>query len=211
MISINLFHPLKTFAGKQNLRTDIVIEQGEIIHLSGVSGSGKTTLLNFIAGFAIPAEGRISVGDQIWLDTAGKINLAVNKRKPGFVFQHYGLFPHMTVKQHLEYACSEKGLIAELIHMAGLQDFCSHRPAALSAGQQQRLGIVRALATKPRLLLMDEPFSALDETGKSALMNSMKEFMLRHGITAIVASHNFREMSGFSGRELLMQELTEGS
>ncbi len=206
MINLQFEQLVKSYAGKKTLRVNLQIAEGEIMHLYGISGSGKTTLLNIIAGFKNPAGGLIQVAGKVWFDSKQGINLAVNQRKAGFVFQNYALFQHMTVVEHLKYACKEIALIERLIHMAALESFKNHLPSTLSAGQQQRLGIIRALSTCPPLLLMDEPFSALDDESKALLLTNLKEFLNEYHTTAIIASHNHSEMKGLATNYLNMND-----
>lgn len=202
MIEIQVRQKIKTWNGPCTLAVDRQYQQTDITHLYGVSGSGKTTLLKIIAGFIRPESGLIRVQGTTWLDTSGGIDMAVNLRRPGFVFQNYALFPQMTVCGHMNYACKDEVLKARLLELAGLENFSTHLPAQLSSGQQQRLGIIRALATKPRILLMDEPFSALDEQTKKTVMEGLRDFLAENSIYCLVASHNHAEMNGFATTEL---------
>lgn len=198
MINLQFEHLVKSYAGKKTLCINLQITKGEIVHLYGISGSGKTTLLKIIAGFKNPDKGMIQVAGRVWFDSIQRINLPVNQRKAGFVFQNYALFQHMTVIAHLKYACKNVELIDRLINMAALESFINHLPSTLSAGQQQRLGIIRALSICPPLLLMDEPFSALDDDSKALLLIDLQEFFIEYGMTAIIASHNHSEMIGLA-------------
>lgn len=215
MIDLQIAHRFKSYAGTKKLQLRVNFKTGDIVHLYGTSGSGKTTLLNIIAGFTAPDQGSIKVEEKLWLDTARKINLPVNQRKAGFVFQQYALFQHMTVHRHLTYSTNEHVLIDELINLASLDSFRNNYPRQLSAGQQQRLGIIRALSTRPRLLLMDEPFSALDDESKNSLITKLGEFIHSNQVTCIVASHNHAEMKAFANQTLdivaCLTQATEGS
>ncbi len=206
MINLQLEQHFKSYAGKKTLSINLQIAKGEIVHLYGISGSGKTTLLNIIAGFMNPDKGIIQVAGRVWFDSIQRINLPVNQRKAGFVFQNYALFQHMTVMAHLKYACKDAILIDRLINMAALESFINHLPSTLSAGQQQRLSIIRALSVCPPLLLMDEPFSALDDDSKALLLTNLQEFFSEHGTTAIIASHNHSEMKGLATNYLNMND-----
>lgn len=206
MINLQFEQHLKTYAGKKILSINLQITEGEIVHLYGISGSGKTTLLNIIAGFIKADNGVIQVANRVWYDSIKGINLPVNQRKAGFVFQNYALFQHMTVMAHLKYACKDSTLIDRLIHLAALESFKNHLPSTLSAGQQQRLGIIRALSTCPQLLLMDEPFSALDDDSKTLLLKNLKDFFSEYQTTAIIASHNHSEMKGLATNYLNIGE-----
>src|SRR5271154_2238788 len=174
MINIDIEKKLKTHQGQQILKIAQQFPTGSITKIYGPSGAGKTTFLKIIAGFIQPERGKIVADELTWLDTQAKIALPPQKRKAGFVFQDYALFPNMTVRQHLEYATKDEDWIKRLLMTGKLETLTTHKPEHLSGGQQQRLAILRALAIKPKLLLMDEPFSALDPEMKSALINDLK-------------------------------------
>jgi len=124
----------------------------------------------------------------------------------GFVFQDYALFPNMTVRQHLEYATEDAKWIKTLLEIGKLETLTTHKPQHLSGGQQQRLAILRALAIKPKLLLMDEPFSALDAGMKSALIKDLKRLFSEQGTTVLIVSHNQQELDGLADRELIFRD-----
>jgi molybdate transport system ATP-binding protein len=123
----------------------------------------------------------------------------------GFVFQNYALFPNMTVRQHLEYATDDLQWIERLLAIGKLETFAAHKPEYLSGGQQQRLSILRAMAIKPKLLLMDEPFSALDPKMKSELIPELKLLWDELGTTALIVSHNPQELEGLAELELYVE------
>jgi molybdate transport system ATP-binding protein len=149
-----------------------------------------------------PDNGIIKTNGATWFDASQKINLSPQQRRVGFVFQDYALFPNMTVKQHLEYATDDNEWITRLLTIGGLETFATHKPDRLSGGQQQRLAIMRALAIKPKLLLMDEPFSALDLKMKSALIKDLQTLFTELGATTLIVSHNPQELDGVNGDEL---------
>jgi molybdate transport system ATP-binding protein len=196
MISLQVEKRLKAYSGGQVLRIERQIPAKSVVKIYGPSGAGKTTFLKMIAGLAMPEKGKIIVDDQIWLDTGANINLAPQKRKCGFVFQNYALFPNMTVLQHLEYATSDKDWINRLLDLGKLETFTTHKPDYLSGGQQQRLAILRALAIKPKLMLMDEPFSALDPEMKKMLINNLSVIFEELQATVFIVSHNPQELEG---------------
>ncbi|MEO7213065.1 ATP-binding cassette domain-containing protein [Mucilaginibacter sp.] len=202
MISINIEKKLKAYNGVEVLRVKKDFATGSITRITGPSGVGKTTLLKMIAGLVTPDAGRIVVNGVTWFDAMQKVNLLPQQRMPGFVFQDYALFPNMTVQQHLEYATKDAAWINRLLTIGKLETFTGHKPEYLSGGQQQRLAILRALAIKPKLLLMDEPFSALDVKMKTGLISDLQLLFKELGATALIVSHNPQELDGVSGDEL---------
>ncbi|MFA6249685.1 MAG: ATP-binding cassette domain-containing protein [Mucilaginibacter sp.] len=202
MIAVEIEKKLKAYNGLQVLRIKKTFLPGGITRITGPSGAGKTTLLKMIAGLISPDSGIIKTNDTNWFDASQKTNLPPQQRRVGFVFQDYALFPNMTVKQHLEYATVDAEWITRLLTIGGLETFTTHKPDHLSGGQQQRLAIMRALAIKPKLLLMDEPFSALDLKMKSALITDLQVLFTELGTTTLIVSHNPQELDGVSGDEL---------
>jgi len=141
------------------------VPQGQWLAVQGPSGAGKTSLLRMLAGLTAAESGFIQAGEQTWFDSVRKFSLPTRKRRIGFVFQDHALFPHMTVRRQLAFASpkgTDAGGLAELLELVGLQGLTDRYPAQLSGGQQQRLALARALATRPHMLLLDEPLSALD-------------------------------------------------
>jgi molybdate transport system ATP-binding protein len=204
MIRIAIEKNLKAYQGKQVLKIEKEFSIGTITNIFGPSGSGKTTFLKMIAGLVMPDKGSIVVDDVVWFDASVNVNLPSQKRMPGFVFQDYALFPNMTVKQHLEYATNDSDWIKRLLIIGKLETLTEHKPEYLSGGQQQRLAILRALAIKPKLILMDEPFSALDPEMKSGLINDLKLVFSEIGVTALIVSHNQQELGDLADGEMII-------
>lgn len=206
MISIAIEKNLKVYQGRQVLKVNRQFPAGSITKIYGPSGAGKTTFLKIIAGLIIPEKGNIAVDEVTWLDTGSSINLSPQKRKVGFVFQDYALFPNMTVMEHLAYATDDKAWIARLLLLGKLDTLATHKPAHLSGGQQQRLSILRALAIKPTVLLMDEPFSALDPDMKTELLKELKIVFNELAATVLIVSHNPQELEGLVDAEMYIGE-----
>ncbi len=149
------------------LKVEIKQEKGTLGFL-GESGSGKSMTLKCIAGLEKPTRGKIVLNDRVLFDSEKKINLSTQDRKVGFLFQNYALFPHMTVSQNIELGLlklsksEKKEIVARYLDILKLNGFEGRYPWQLSGGQQQRVALARALATSPDILLLDEPFSALD-------------------------------------------------
>ena len=205
MISIAIEKRLKAYHGQQVLRVNRQFATGSITKIHGPSGSGKTTFLKAIAGLVTPEKGTIISEGVTWFDAETKINLPTQRRNTGFVFQQYALFPNMTVRQHLEYATTDEAWIKRLLLLGKLDTLQEHKPDYLSGGQQQRLAILRALATKPKLLLMDEPFSALDPKMKTELIAELKTVLTELGTTTLIVSHNPQELDGWADGELVFE------
>jgi molybdate transport system ATP-binding protein len=206
MINIDIEKKLKTYKGQQLMKIARRLPAGSITKISAPSGAGKTTFLKIIAGFVKPEQGIIIANDVTWLNTNAKIFVSPQKRMAGFVFQDYALFPNMTVQAHLEYATADKDWIKRLLDIGKLESLATHKPGHLSGGQQQRLAVLRALATKPKLLLMDEPFSALDAQMKMDLIGKLKVLFSELEITVLIVSHNQHELEMIPGEELNIHE-----
>jgi iron(III) transport system ATP-binding protein len=185
------------------------LEEGEILCLLGPSGCGKTTALKTIAGLAMPQQGQINLfGDSVFSDN--KINLPAEQRAIGFIFQDYALFPHMTVGQNIAYGLSglakqeKQQRIKESLNLVELPDLEHRYPHELSGGQQQRIAVARALAPKPKLLLMDEPFSNIDGQVKRRMMADLRRLLKEHNISCIFVTHAKEEAFAFADKTAVM-------
>jgi len=205
MINIVIEKKLKAYHGQQVLQVNRQFTTGSVTKIYGPSGSGKTTFLKIIAGLVTPEKGTIISDGITWFDAEAKVNLPTQKRNTGFVFQQYALFPNMTVRQQLEYATMDEAWIKRLLLLGKLDTLQEHKPDYLSGGQQQRLAILRALATQPKLLLMDEPFSALDPKMKTELIGELKAVIAELNITTLIVSHNPQELDGWADEELVFE------
>ncbi|EAL8251768.1 ATP-binding cassette domain-containing protein [Campylobacter coli] len=207
MIKIDIKLPINTAKGKKQLELNTCLKANEITAIFGESGAGKTTLLKIIAGLIKPEFGRIEVGDELWLDTQKNINLAIQKRKIGFVFQDYALFPNMSVKENISYAATSKQKAEELLSLMNLENLAKIYPKNLSGGQAQRVALARALAREPQILLLDEPLSALDFKMRSFLQDELVKILQHFKITTLLVSHDLAEIYKLSHRIL---ELSDG-
>jgi len=184
------------------------VRRGELMTLLGPSGCGKTTLLNLIAGFLAPDAGEIAI------DGARVTELPTYRREIGMVFQNYALFPHMSVASNVGYGLRArrvaKGEIArrvaaalDLVKLTGLED---RKPRQLSGGQQQRVALARALVVRPKVLLLDEPFSALDRNLRGAMQVELREIQRKLDVTTIFVTHDQSEALSLSDRIAVMAE-----
>jgi len=199
---------LKGAEGDFLLDVDLRIEEGEFLTLFGRSGAGKTTLLRCLAGLEMPDAGTLRVNGDIWFDVGCGIALPSQQRHVGFVFQDYALFPNMTVRGNLEFALrkgSNRKRIDELIAMMELGELQHRKPAMLSGGQKQRVALARALAAEPRLLLLDEPLSALDQETRLRLQDEILCLQRHFGLTTVMVSHDVSEVYKLSRRVIVIE------
>ncbi len=203
MIRINITKTLNTADGTIDLKIDKEINDGDFLTLFGKSGSGKTTLLRIIAGLETPKSGTITVDGVVWYDSSKNINLSPQKRNVGFVFQDYALFPNMTVRQNLEFALKDKKesqKIDEILRIMEIENLSSMKPEHLSGGQKQRAAVARTLMTNPKMLLLDEPLSALDSAMRLKLQDELHTIHKKFGITSILVTHDISEVFRLSNR-----------
>lgn len=184
------------------LEVELEVKEGEFLSLFGPSGSGKTTLLRVLAGLEKPDEGYIEVNKEVWFDSKKGINLPPQRRDVGFVFQDYALFPNMSVFENVAYGMKRKDRerVMELLRLAGLEELKDKKPHTLSGGQKQRVALLRALAREPKILLLDEPLSALDQETALVLREEIRRFHRTYGITTLMVSHNKEEVLTLSDR-----------
>ncbi|MFZ2889858.1 ABC transporter ATP-binding protein [Sulfuricurvum sp.] len=203
MISINVTKTLNTADGVLNAEFIIEICNGEFLTLFGPSGAGKTTLMRMISGLETPSSGVIEVDGEVWFDKSKKINLPPQKRSIGFVFQDYALFPTMSVRENLLFAAEtaeQKQGVDELIAMVELENLANRLPSTLSGGQKQRVALARALVRHPKILLLDEPLSALDPSMRQKLQNELTQIHTKMGVTTLLVSHDIAETVKLSDR-----------
>ncbi|QQE67996.1 sulfate/molybdate ABC transporter ATP-binding protein [Campylobacter jejuni subsp. jejuni] len=202
MIKIDINHPMNTAKGRLDLNFKKDIESGKITALFGESGAGKTTLLKIIAGLIRPEFGCIEVDNELWFDSSKNFSLALQKRKIGFVFQDYALFPNMNIKENIAYAASSKAKVSELLALMGLENLAKIYPKHLSGGQAQRVALARALAREPKILLLDEPLSALDFKMRANLQDELTKILEYFKISTLLVSHDLTEIYKLSHRVL---------
>jgi len=202
MIKININKKLHGANGQMDLDINLDINQGDFIALAGLSGSGKTTLLRILAGLE-ESTGTIQIDDEIWQDD--KSVLPPQKRKIGFVFQDYALFPNMSVEENLLYVTKDKKLANHLLKITDLSELKNRLPNSLSGGQKQRVSLCRAMMNRPKLLLMDEPLSALDPAMRTKLQQEILALHKEFETTTIMVSHDPSEIYRLSTRVVVLE------
>jgi len=192
---------------------------GDLLALVGPSGGGKSTILRAVAGLTPVHDGRISCNGALWYDTASGVNIAVQRRRVGYVFQSYALFPHLSALANvLEALRSRPGAkrharaheLLELVRLGGLED---RKPAQLSGGQQQRVAVARALARDPEVLLLDEPFSAVDRVTRQRLYRELGQLRSELKMPIVLVTHDLDEAVQLSDRMTILhrgQTLQDG-
>jgi len=186
---------------------DLEVAAGEFMTILGPSGCGKTTTIRIVAGYIAPTSGRVLLAGR---DITG---LPAQKRRMGMVFQDYALFPHMTVRDNVAFGLRMRRVgrteraraVDELLELVGLSEAADARPASLSGGMQQRVAVARALAVRPEVLLLDEPFSALDAKLRVTLRGEVKRIHAETGVTTILVTHDQEEALTLSDRVVVMR------
>lgn len=201
MINIDIKKELHGSNGKMNLDVNLEIKNGEFLALAGLSGSGKTTLLRVLAGLE-KTTGTINIDNNFWLND--KFCLPSQKREIGFVFQDYALFPNFSVIDNLLYVKKDKDLANHLLKITELEELKNRMPQTLSGGQKQRVSLCRALMNRPKLLLMDEPLSALDPQMRTKLQNEILTLHKEFNTTTIMVSHDPSEIYRLANRIVVL-------
>ncbi len=207
MIELDIRKKLQGAHGEFALELKCSVREGEFVTLFGESGAGKTTLLRCLAGLAEPDAGYLRVDGAAWFD--GRTRVPAERRRVGYMFQDYALFPNMSVRGNIEFALqpgADRRRATDLIELMALGELQHRKPESLSGGQQQRVALARALAAEPRLLLLDEPFSALDHETRLRLQDEVLRLQRSYGLTAIMVSHDVSEAYRLSRRVLVLEQ-----
>ncbi|GGK41247.1 MULTISPECIES: sulfate/molybdate ABC transporter ATP-binding protein [Flavobacteriaceae] len=208
MIEISIQKKLTAALGEMLLDINTTINKGSLVTLYGKSGVGKTTILRILAGLLYPDSGKIIVNGDTWLNTTTKINLKPQKRKVGFVFQDYALFPNMNVKENLLFALNKgqnSSIVNHLIEIIELGELQHRKPDTLSGGQKQRVALARALVQKPSILMLDEPLSALDAEIRFKLQQYILAVHKEYNLTTLLISHDISEILRMSDKVLELE------
>ncbi len=203
MIEINIRKTLLGSDGQMDLDVVFSIKEHEFVALTGESGSGKTTLLRILAGLE-KSQGSIKVNGLFWQNE--RMVLVPQKRGIGFVFQDYALFPNMSVQENLLYVNQDKTLAEQLLKLTELSNLKDRLPNKLSGGQKQRVSLCRALMNRPKLLLMDEPLSALDPIMRTKLQHDILQLHKEFGTTTIMVSHDPSEIYRLADRVIMLDK-----
>ncbi len=203
MIKIDISKKLHGVSQDMSLDVKLEIKEGEFLAISGQSGSGKTTLLRILAGLE-DAQGEIVVSKKVYLDAHN--SLATQARGIGFVFQDYALFANMSVEQNLLFVKKDTNLAEHLLHLTGLSTLAKRLPHSLSGGQKQRVALCRAFMSRPKLLLMDEPLSALDPKMRSQLQEDILKLHKEFSTTTLMVSHDPSEIYKLASRMVVLED-----
>lgn len=208
-LEVNICKKLKEFT----LQAEFVLHDG-VLGLMGSSGSGKSMLLKCLAGIEIPDCGRIVLNGRVLFDSTEKINLPPQQRRIGYLFQNYALFPNMSVAENIMCGPRAKGLKQEqsraivqaMVNKFQLQGLEARYPRQLSGGQKQRTALARLLAVEPEVILLDEPFSALDAQLKEKLQEQLQQLLQEYGGISVLVSHDRQEIERLSDSVLLIHQ-----
>jgi molybdate transport system ATP-binding protein len=208
MIQLDISLPRLFAEGLSDLHVQADLESGSFTALIGPSGSGKTTLLRLLAGLEKPKQGKMVVNGEVWLDTDKRINLSPQERSIGYVFQDAALFPNLTVRRNIQFAASRENatLVDQLILETGLEPFINQKPVTLSGGQRQRVALARALVRRPTMLLLDEPFAALDSEASHQLRQLLLKLHQDWGTTTILVSHYDTDVAVLADRVIRLSQ-----
>ena len=199
--------------GRLAFSLDVTFEAGDgTTILVGASGSGKTTTLRAIAGIVTPDEGRIALGEHVYFDSATRTNVRIRRRRVGYVFQDYALFPHMTAEQNVAYGAlaatrhERRERARELLQLFGIEHARGRRPHEMSGGEQQRTALARALASDPAVVLLDEPLSAVDVATRLRLLDEIEAAQRASAVPFIYVTHNHAEVERIGHHTIVLGE-----
>jgi len=195
MLSVRLAH-------RSPIRLDVELQcgPGELLALVGPSGAGKTTVLRCVAGLHRPDAGRVVLDGTTWFDGARGVDLAPERRSVGLVFQHYALFPHLTVAQNVGFGGAGAQRVGELLRRLRIDALADARPVTLSGGERQRTALARALARDPAVVLLDEPLAALDADTRATVRAELHDLLAGLALPTLLVTHDFADASALAQR-----------
>jgi len=199
-----------TALGELRLQLALDVADGECLAIAGPSGAGKTSVLRIVAGLLRPDQGRVRCGEETWLDTESGYSLAPDRRRLGYLFQSYALFPHLCSWRNVAYGMQDtpraqrRARAVEMLERFGMAAHAYSRPATLSGGERQRVALARALARDPRALLLDEPLSALDARTRAHAGRRLGEVLRDSAVPTIMVTHDFEEAALLADRVAVM-------
>jgi molybdate transport system ATP-binding protein len=221
-LQVRLRKSFSSKPGKFALEAEFSAPAGVSV-IFGPSGAGKTTILECIAGLTAPESGRIALADasgasgqanganETLFDSEHKIDLTPQQRRVGYVFQHLALFPHMTAAENIAFGIAgnrtrRETLVRDVLERFRVTHVAGRRPGEISGGERQRVALARALVTRPRILLLDEPFSALDDALKQEIIADLKQWLSRFSIPVLFVTHDRNETAALGERMLLLKD-----
>lgn len=219
-VTLRVARVSKSFGGQRILAdVSFAVEKGVIGALVGRNAVGKTTVLKIIAGIVEPDRGEVWIGEELVFSRRDEASRATIDKKPwersvGYVPAVHGLFPHLTIRQNIELPLRKKGWsiseintrVKELSEMLGLNSYLDLKPAQVSRGVYQKASIARAIAPRPRVLLMDEPFSAIDIQMRPRIRQDLRKFLLRDGVTVLYATHLLDDVFSMANKIVFLQD-----
>jgi molybdate transport system ATP-binding protein len=195
-LSLDLTHPLRSF----DAALELTVEHGTTTALVGPSGAGKTTVLRVVSGLLRPREGSVSIDERVLLDTRRGIDVPPERRRVGYLFQEYALFPHLDVLANVRFGAGNAAPVDELLERFRISHLTRARVQELSGGERQRVALARALALQPAMLLLDEPLSALDAHTKATVRTELHELLRDLALPTILVTHDFEDAAALADR-----------
>jgi ABC-type sulfate/molybdate transport systems ATPase subunit len=201
-LRVRFLHALRSFSAS----ADLTVEQGETVALVGPSGAGKTTVLRVVSGLLQPDEGLVSLDDTVLLDTTRGIDVPPERRRVGYLFQEYALFPHLDVWHNVRFGARNNASVGPLLERFRIAELAHARVTQLSGGERQRVGLARALARDPAMLLLDEPLSALDAHTRAGVRAELRELLDELALPTILVTHDFEDAATLAHRVGVISE-----
>ena len=201
-LGVRFTHPLRSFVAS----AELTVRQGETLALVGPSGAGKTTTLRVVAGLLRPQSGRVTVGENVLLDTGRGHDVAPEHRRVGYLFQEYALFPHLDVLGNVRFGARDRARVDDLLERFRIGQLARVRVSELSGGERQRVALARALARDPAVLLLDEPLSALDAHTRAGVRAELFELLHSLALPTLLVTHDFEDAATLADRVGVISE-----